>query len=769
LTAVATQVDDHYVAAGRPEPPSVDATEDDAAAREVLFETWRKVRALEAQLETDRERLEAERTRIDADRSEVEGLLTSAREEHENAEARTKVLEEREEQISAMDTALLAREEVIAAREAGAESGFLEQRRASLQAFYDEKRRLLSEAGEIQAELFKQQQEVPRILKERLDELSSEQSRELDAQRQLLEAQRAELAGERDECAAERAELQRQRVALVARELNVSEDEEFIGARAEAKAGELLEAERLRADQLERRVVAMTRNLTALEQQLDDVRRANDRFSGRSPADVLHDVERRQAENEALREQLANALSGEAVLRLRQLEAERQTWEDDRLALVRDAQEARAMLERARTATGELEVARDTVRSLEVRAAAYRDALATQRADWEQLVEQGRASAPFPECSWMDEDPTLQKLPARLVNPETLVALAEDVRNRMAAQPGRSARYYALNDVRVFLAGLAMSRLHLLEGISGTGKTSLPLSFALAIGGGKRVIEVQAGWRDRDDLLGHFNSFEGKFYEKEMTQALYEAQCPAFSTRPYFIVLDEMNLSHPEQYFADFLSELELPAAERRVALRTERTASAPRLFEDGRYLRIPPNVWFIGTANHDETTVGFADKTYDRAHVMQLPHHHKEFKPPRLRSAQPVGNEGLQGLFDAAVDDFGDDAELAHVYLTSDVGEVLRSRFGVGWGNRLVNQVKLFVPVILAAGGDIGEATDHLLATKLLRKVRDRHDLLPEDFEALRKALESSWPTLGPRAGDPVKSREVLDREVRRLGGGPH
>ncbi len=102
-----------------------------------------------------------------------------------------------------------------------------------------------------------------------------------------------------------------------------------------------------------------------------------------------------------------------------------------------------------------------------------------------------------------------------------------------------------------------MSRMAILQGISGTGKTSLPIHFIKAVGGFCEVIEFQAGWRDRDDLLGHFNSFERKFYEKKFLQALYKASRPTNSDKICIILLDEMNLSYPEQYFADFLSVLE--------------------------------------------------------------------------------------------------------------------------------------------------------------------------------------------------------------------
>lgn len=78
-----------------------------------------------------------------------------------------------------------------------------------------------------------------------------------------------------------------------------------------------------------------------------------------------------------------------------------------------------------------------------------------------------------------------------------------------------------------------------------------------AIGAESAVIEVQSGWRDRQDLIGHFNAFERRFYESEFLKAMYRALTPFYRDTPFIIVLIEMNLSHPEQYFADLLSALE--------------------------------------------------------------------------------------------------------------------------------------------------------------------------------------------------------------------
>ena len=132
-----------------------------------------------------------------------------------------------------------------------------------------------------------------------------------------------------------------------------------------------------------------------------------------------------------------------------------------------------------------------------------------------------------------------------------------------------------------------MSRLHILQGISGTGKTSLPLAFARAMGDRQasncKLIEIQAGWRDRQDLIGYFNAFEGRFYESDFFKAIYEAQTPLYRDQIYIVLLDEMNLSRPEQYFADFLSKLEQAESGKTptLSLQSDLNKPFPNLFQN--------------------------------------------------------------------------------------------------------------------------------------------------------------------------------------------
>ena len=141
-----------------------------------------------------------------------------------------------------------------------------------------------------------------------------------------------------------------------------------------------------------------------------------------------------------------------------------------------------------------------------------------------------------------------------------------------------------------------------------------------------------------------------------------------------------MNLSHPEQYFSDLLSTLELPGEDQHLELMTHSVAAAPALLQEGGKLRIPPNVWFVGTANHDETTMDFADKTYDRSHVMEFPVRPERFEVQDASPRRPISFGALQRAFEEAIRRHGASAEEAIGFLDSQVRDRLARDFHVGW-----------------------------------------------------------------------------------------
>ncbi|GHF02018.1 AAA family ATPase [Thalassotalea profundi] len=375
-----------------------------------------------------------------------------------------------------------------------------------------------------------------------------------------------------------------------------------------------------------------------------------------------------------------------------------------------------------------------------------------------QLVSMQQADSAFPALLKLDED-----LRAR-GNTESVPSLrdfAQELQHRIAWDSDEQKElYYRLEDIWLFIAGLAMSRLHILQGISGTGKTSLALAFARAVGGGVETISVQAGWRDKGDLIGHFNAFEKKFYEQDTLQALYKAQTPAYSDRPYIVLLDEMNLSRPEQYFAEFLSALELDPKKRTLTLMTTGQPNGPEKLIDGRRIKIPENVWFIGTANHDETTFEFADKTYDRAHVMELPRQPDKFEINKDLEPVTYSFESLEAAFEAAANKHNSQVtKLIKALDDSDLSIILEEEFNVRWGNRLDRHLFKFIPVMLECGSDLGFALDHMLATKVFRagKVVGRYDINKENISNLVDALNGFWESQGFKS-KPEASKKLLD-----------
>jgi hypothetical protein len=384
----------------------------------------------------------------------------------------------------------------------------------------------------------------------------------------------------------------------------------------------------------------------------------------------------------------------------------------------------------------------------------------------ERTQAEARSRSPFPACTAMDDDPknALEPKFERSGMPD-LKDFVERVRALIAREKGL---YYSSRDLRCFLGGLAASRLHLLEGISGTGKTLLPNVFAEIIGTTCETIAVASDWRTPQDLLGYYNPFERMFYESEFTQALYRAQLPLHKSKPFFIVLDEMNLAHPEHYFSSVLMALgNKDPRTKQLRLMTAPVANGPKLLRAGQDLAVPDNVWFIGTANRDETTVSFADKTYDRSHLLELPAKHVQFTPSQEeRPFEPVSFAALMAKFEASKhnEEFNKDVEKVLTYFEQELGEILHEDLRVSWGNRLPEQAEAFVPVVRAAGGKLGEAADHLLTTKVLRRLRGNMDVVAPDINALRERVESTWRDHFPET-EPTAARRVLSREIRQRG----
>ena len=169
-----------------------------------------------------------------------------------------------------------------------------------------------------------------------------------------------------------------------------------------------------------------------------------------------------------------------------------------------------------------------------------------------------------------------------------------------------------------FIAALCTKPFVILTGLAGSGKTKLAQAFSQWICEEDSqicIVPVGADWTNRDPLLGYPNALEAARYFKPENKALMlliEAGKSENSAKPYFLILDEMNLSHVERYFADFLSAMESEGA---ISLHSG------EMDWDGvpSGIKLPKNLFIIGTVNVDETTYMFSPKVLDRANVIEF------------------------------------------------------------------------------------------------------------------------------------------------------
>ena len=754
---------------------------DEDLRAEDLIKRATKAREL---LEVQRKRHIAAEEAAQSQKAEFDQCVQTLQKEKETLGVRQReldkmevVLKQRTLRVDDDEAELLTRREDIIRRELDADTGFMKRNKealAGLEAegeelraqFSRHRQRITEERAAFERDLSDESEKLERELADRRKEAEDETVAARSTLSREVAESHANIRREREEVQAERKRLRKDAREIELDQELLQEDREATNEKVAVLAAREIEHKCGEIQALTDRLDAARNERDSLFQRLAKREEADRRFGEETAEDVICRLQALEQERDKLRDVLGERPSADAAQRLADLERQKELWESDRLQYVAHLAEARQEAARRRIAVTEMEALRDEKRSLESANALLHEANQQLREEVDGLVKRAEGKNPFPSCSAMHSKSDLQTMQPTRDAIDHLDLLADDVRHRMVWDPGSEKElYYSARDVRSCLGGLAMSRLHLLQGISGTGKTSLPLAFARAIGAGSHLVEVQAGWRDRQDLIGHFNTFERRFYESEFLQAMYRASCPRYRDTPFIVVLDEMNLSHPEQYFADMLSALELDQHRQRLVLMTAPVESAPKLLVDGgTKLPIPPNIWFVGTANHDETTRDFADKTYDRAHVLELPRHREEFARRDVRSQQPVSIDALTNAFEKAMKDHEEDTSTAYQFLQEHLREVLGRRFRVGWGNRLERQMNRYVPVVIAAGGSVGEAMDHILATKILRKIRDRHDNRPEDIINLRDQIQAGWEKLDGK-GSPDLSLSLLKDELHRLG----
>ena len=296
-----------------------------------------------------------------------------------------------------------------------------------------------------------------------------------------------------------------------------------------------------------------------------------------------------------------------------------------------------------------------------------------------------------------------------------LESFCEDFRNYAA---NKLKLYYDIEDIRRFIAGLAVSKIVILQGISGTGKTSLAHAFGSFIDNTSTVIPVQPMWKERTDLVGYYNEFTKRFNETLLLEKMYEAN---YSKDMYITVLDEMNIARVEYYFAEFLSLLELPDPENvYIDVVSDKWDNDPKQFVDGR-IKLPENMWFIGTANNDDSTFAISDKVYDRAMILNLDSKAERFAAPATKR-QAISAERFKELTSRAVKEYG--ISRRNMKRLELLDKYLIKNFHITFGNRIMKQIQTYIPVYVACGGDELFALDDILSKKVMRKLETQNPI---------------------------------------------
>ena len=266
----------------------------------------------------------------------------------------------------------------------------------------------------------------------------------------------------------------------------------------------------------------------------------------------------------------------------------------------------------------------------------------------------------------------------------------------------------------------------ILSGLAGSGKTQLALAFAKCLSENIEeqvcTVSIGADWTNREPLLGYPNALKSGEYvmpESGVLQLLMQANDNP--TKPYFLILDEMNLSVVERYFADFLSAMESGEP---IKLWDHEGEDVPQ------EILLPKNVFIIGTINVDETTYMFSPKVLDRANVI-------EFKIAADEMDEYLGkkvNINLESAYSACEDMAVDFVNKAKSQVEKDEKnkDIMLSFFrelkkvNAEFGYRTVNEISRYLHF---ANGDLADdaAMDTAILQKLLPKLHgSRKKLVP-------------------------------------------
>jgi hypothetical protein len=333
-----------------------------------------------------------------------------------------------------------------------------------------------------------------------------------------------------------------------------------------------------------------------------------------------------------------------------------------------------------------------------------------------------------------------------------------------------------------FLSSLLTKGFVILTGLSGSGKTKVAHAFAEWIAGAEeqfRIVAVGADWTSNENILGYRDALQPIYYRKPSSGALdVILHAIADPDHPYLLILDEMNLSHVERYFADILSSIE---SKQEIALHSDTgllKANEEDPVQVPPRVRLPDNLFIIGTVNVDETTYMFSPKVLDRANVIEFRATKDDIKaflaaPARVDMSKLAGKGSCYGpdfvkMAAAEVAPLGLPPEIA---IGAEITENLKDRLteifeklapvGAEFGFRTAIEISRFIfyhAILSGSEWDFKDALDAQVIQKLMPKLHGSDRKLRPTLDAL-KAFCTEYEL--------ILSLEKTDRMLVRLKDG--
>jgi hypothetical protein len=295
--------------------------------------------------------------------------------------------------------------------------------------------------------------------------------------------------------------------------------------------------------------------------------------------------------------------------------------------------------------------------------------------------------------------------------------------------------------IQRFVASLCTKPFVICSGLSGSGKTKLAQAFAQWITSDESqyvIVPVGADWTNREPLLGYPNTLNKEEYVSPengvldlMIRAKENIENIEEPTKPHFLILDEMNLSHVERYFADFLSTMESGDKIPLHKIENDSLIVPPSI-------KLPKNLFIVGTVNIDETTYMFSPKVLDRANTIEFRLTEKDLadfiasdKKLDMDSLKTQGANMSDGFMAMALQETDKNLKPSEADLKQFFSELKKS--GAEFGYRTSSEIGRLMYMLK----ELGESGDNLLDIAIMQK------LLPK-LHGSRNKLTKVLPILG-------------------------